>query len=307
MATIIADNPNNSRDLADVLGLESGPSEKPASKRPKTTLKNINDLGSIVGLGPGNETVVSKSTPSSLETVDPRVQSAPMMKRNHHGKDPKMWLLEPAKYPQVLEIFRVVKNSLVRLKKTDNLKVFLITGAEKKVGISTVTYNLGLVLAGDLSDHRVLLVDTNLANPSLHTAFERPLRPGLMDCLDQRLPWQKVVKRSHLPNLDLISIGQFNGRISSPFDLMEFSMFLEEVRRHYHYILLDSEAPFRSSETRIVSLKVDGVLIVVEANKTRWEVVNELKRQLENDGANLVGSFLNKRRFFIPNWVYRFI
>jgi Mrp family chromosome partitioning ATPase len=127
-----------------------------------------------------------------------------------------------------------------------------------------------------------------------------------MEYLFEGLSLPEVIQPSPLPNLDLICIGQYDRQIISPFDSLEFSNFLEETRKHYHFVLLDSAPALRSGQTRNISSKVDGVIVVAEANKTRWQVVAELKRQLESDEARLVGSFLNKRRFVIPKWVYRF-
>jgi Mrp family chromosome partitioning ATPase len=82
---------------------------------------------------------------------------------------------------------------------------------------------------------------------------------------------------------------------------------LSEARDRYDLILLDSAPLLMSSQTRIISTRTDGVIIVAEANGTRWEVLREIKRQLEADHAKIVGGILNKRRFVIPRWAYRFI
>jgi len=50
---------------------------------------------------------------------------------------------------------------------------------------------------------------------------------------------------------------------------------------------------------------VDGVVVVVEAEKTRWQVVENLKQKIENRGGNILGIVFNKRRFYIPDSIYR--
>jgi len=50
---------------------------------------------------------------------------------------------------------------------------------------------------------------------------------------------------------------------------------------------------------------VDGVVLVVEAEKTRWQVVESLKEKIENSGGNILGMVFNKRRFYIPENIYR--
>lgn len=50
--------------------------------------------------------------------------------------------------------------------------------------------------------------------------------------------------------------------------------------------------------------KVDGVVLVVESERTRREVALQYKDRLEKSGAHILGVVLNKRRFHIPEWVY---
>jgi len=58
------------------------------------------------------------------------------------------------------------------------------------------------------------------------------------------------------------------------------------------------------SAARLASL-CDGVVLVVEAGSQRWEVVCKAKEQLLKWNANTLGVVLNKRRFPIPEWLYR--
>ncbi len=48
----------------------------------------------------------------------------------------------------------------------------------------------------------------------------------------------------------------------------------------------------------------DGVVLVVEARRLRWEVVSKAKQQLQQWNVNVLGVLLNKRRFPVPDWVY---
>jgi len=311
------------KDLGDLVGLDPAPNqslsdlESSPQELPPEEIEEIEDLASLVGLGPaeksdwpGNEFHPedrrrTMAHPAS-GTHDSRTVHIQKTGRHRSEDAPVLWMLEPQKYPRVLESFRLLENKAVTFKEKGNLKTFLLTGSEEKVGVSTVTFNLGLVMSLTLADQRILLVDANLSNPSLHLAFGRATSPGLMEYLFEGLSLTEIIQPSSLPNLDLICIGQFDNQVISPFDSLEFSNFLKEAKRHYSFILLDSAPALRSGQTRNISSKVDGVIVVVEANRTRWQVVSELKRQLESDEARLIGTFLNKRRFVIPKWVYRF-
>jgi len=223
------------------------------------------------------------------------------------GEKPAMWMFNPQKFPAVLESFRTMKNKIAALKEKDGLNVFLVSGADEGVGTSTVTFNLGLTLSFDFTDQRILIVDANLYNPSLHNAFNLLSEPGLMDFLMGNAGLESVVRNSPYSNLDLITSGKTDSSIKSPFDLEAFKDFVKEMSGRYDFVLFDSSPVLKSSQTRIISSKIHGVIIVAEANRIRWEVMSEIKRQLSIDGAKLVGSFLNRRKFVIPKWAYRFV
>ena len=138
-------------------------------------------------------------------------------------------MAEPQRYPELLESFRTLKAHLLFLGKSHPRMVIQLTGANRHAGVSTTASNLALVLAWDLLDQRILLVDANLANPAVHHAFGLPGEPGLLNYLTEKMDLQKVVHPTLHPNLEVIPIGRAATQVLSPFDLLKFSTFLEEA------------------------------------------------------------------------------
>ena len=227
-------------------------------------------------------------------------------KRIKRGSPP-LWMLHPGNYPLILESFRTFANKIAMVTDTEKLKIFLITGTDAKVGASTVTFNLGLMLGWEMPDRRILVVDTNIDRPSLHLSFNCPYDINLMDYLVGKSLLSDIIQKTSLSNLDIIPFHSTDNDILSPFFLQSFAQFLNEIREYYDIILFDSAPILGSSHTKIVAAKVDGVILVAEANATRFEVLEESVRQLNEAGASLLGSFLNKRRYVIPKWLYRHI
>jgi succinoglycan biosynthesis transport protein ExoP len=217
-----------------------------------------------------------------------------------------LWMAEPQRYPGLLDSFRNLKNYLHSQEESSSLKVVQFTGADRNAGTSTMACNLALVLAWDLSDHRILLVDANLANPSLHRALGVAGEPGLLNYLTGDLTLQQVVQPYLRPNLGVISVGKTAGQVLSPFDLLKLDTFLKEVQHNYDYVVVDSAPILRSSDSFSLSGKVDGVIFVAEANHTRYEVINDMESRLAGN-ARLAGIVLNKRRFVIPKGLYNYI
>lgn len=81
--------------------------------------------------------------------------------------------------------------------------------------------------------------------------------------------------------------------------------FWNSLREKYDLVLIDSAPSSVSPDGIEISRGVDGVVMVVEAEKTRWQVVENLKQKIEDRGGNILGIVFNKRRFYIPDSIYR--
>ena len=215
-------------------------------------------------------------------------------------------MAEPQRYPGILESFRPLKAHLQFLAKSHQPMVIQLTGANRHTGASTTASNLALVLAWDLVDHRILLVDGNLADPSAHQTFGLSREPGLLNYLTEEMDLQQVVQPTMRPNLEVITIGKPATQVLSPFDLLKFATFLEEVRTRYDFVLFDSAPILGSSDSLTISTKVDGVILVAEANHTRYETIISIENHLQGS-AKVLGIVLNKRRFVIPKVLYNII
>jgi polysaccharide biosynthesis transport protein len=217
-----------------------------------------------------------------------------------------LWMAEPQRYPELFESFRTLKVHLQFLAKSHQPMVIQLTGANRHNGSTTTAVNLALVLAWDLIDHRILMVDANLADPSVHQAFGLSREPGLLNYLTEELDLQQVVQPTTRPNLEVIAIGKPATQVLSPFDLLKFATFLEEVRSRYNFVLFDSAPIQRSSDSLTISTKVDGAILVTEANHTRYETIISIENYLHGN-AKVLGIVLNKRRFVIPKVLYNII
>ncbi len=77
------------------------------------------------------------------------------------------------------------------------------------------------------------------------------------------------------------------------------------LRESYDRVLIDSPSATVSPQGLMVSKEVDGVVLVMAAEATRWPVVEHVKQNLERSGGRVLGLVLNKRQYHIPAWVYR--
>ena len=79
------------------------------------------------------------------------------------------------------------------------------------------------------------------------------------------------------------------------------------LKQRYDLVVIDSPPVAGAVEGLAIARHVDGVLLVVEAESTRWSTVNRVKDRLSKSGANILGVVLNKRRYYIPPFIYKLL
>jgi len=183
-------------------------------------------------------------------------------------------------------------------------QVLAITGSHHNEGASSVAANLARALARP-GDGQVLLVDANFQHPSIHQIFESRLSPGLSDILTNGQNIDGVVVPSPVQNLHILSAGTINGNLSEIFDSEKFTSLLDSIKKDYRYVVIDLPAVNEASWALRLARLCDGVGLVVEAERSRWEVAQRTKELLEQSKAKIIGVIINKRRFYIPRWLYQ--
>jgi Mrp family chromosome partitioning ATPase len=142
----------------------------------------------------------------------------------------------------------------------------------------------------------------------IHRIFDVNLSPGLADILSAQQNHTSIIQSSPAASLDLLSAGQ--GGVSSKTQQFESKTFMEMLsywKKEYSFVVFDTSPVWDESHTVRLARVADGVIMVVEAEGTRWEVAQRAKKRLADGGANLIGGILNKRRFYVPTWLYKTI
>ena len=202
-----------------------------------------------------------------------------------------------------LDRYQEVKIKLITRFPEESIKTILFTGTAHGNGTSTTAVSFATTLARDCHLN-VLLMDVNLRCPSLHDVFNIEPNHGLSNLLTEKkeLPFFKKVGHG---DLYVIPSG---GKHSGPLTLFEskrFDDFLKKVREDFAYVILDAPPVNSYSEPRVIGTKVDGVILVIESGKTRKQVAIKAKQELEEAGAKVLGVILNRRKHYIPEWIYK--
>lgn len=79
----------------------------------------------------------------------------------------------------------------------------------------------------------------------------------------------------------------------------------QTLRTQYDEIVLDLPTPEVSRIGLATAMACDGVVVVLEADKTRAPVIESLVSSLRAVKVPILGTVFNKRRFYLPKWLYR--
>jgi protein-tyrosine kinase len=184
------------------------------------------------------------------------------------------------------------------------LKTILVTGTAHGGGTSTTAVNLATSLSEGPS-HSVLLVDANLRTPGLHRFFKTDAFTGMSELLDVRGEKSFGFKKVGENELYLFPCGVKRTKSDGYFESVRFAQFLNNVRNSFDYVIFDSAPITGFPDTQTLCSKVDGVILVITYDRTRRQVALRAKKELEEAGANILGVIINRRKYYIPDWIYR--
>jgi capsular exopolysaccharide synthesis family protein len=169
-------------------------------------------------------------------------------------------------------------------------------------GTTTIATIFASILARNTKS-RVLLVDGNIRTPSLNHIFALGNNPGLFDLVFDDAEMDNVIRKTHLSNLSVIIGGHMNSYGSYVFDYEFMNNLVGKLKENYNYIIFDSAPVNIYGDPAILAPQLDGIVLVVQAEKTKIEEVQRAKRQLERVDGKILGVVLNRKKSHVPNFI----
>lgn len=150
----------------------------------------------------------------------------------------------------------------------------------------------------------VVLLDADLHHPGQMSALGLNPAHGW----EEAVSGEVKIKEALCSIKDLsLHVGQVsvNRYSAAPFfSLPGLESFFAALRQEHDLILIDCPPVSASSDGLALAEKVDGIVLVAEAEKTRREVVEKVSDTIAQHGGKLLGVALNKRRLYIPKFIY---
>ena len=198
------------------------------------------------------------------------------------------------------EAFRSLRSNVEYLALSKKHKVIIVTSFLEGEGKSVVAGNLALSLAKGYK--KVLLIDFNMRRPSLHRKFNLSSINGISDYLTNRASFCDIVEK-YTENLYIISAGIGADNPSEILSSNEVDLFLNNVKNEVDYVIIDTPPLKTSVDAQILSMKSDGVILVVNSNKTKSEELAEAIDKINKVDGKILGIVMNdvkekKRKIF---------
>jgi len=204
----------------------------------------------------------------------------------------------------LVEDFRIIKRPLIKRAfeqrgpgdKPGNL--IMITSSLPGEGKTYCAINLAMSIAMEL-DHTVLLVDADVARPSVLRVLGLPAQRGLMDILlDDKTDLADVMLRTNVDTLSILPAGTSSPRATELLASQTMSSFVAEIANRYpdRIVIFDSPPLLLTSEAHVLASLMGQIVLVVESETTTQHAVKESLRQLE--GCSNVNLIYNKTREF---------
>jgi protein-tyrosine kinase len=186
------------------------------------------------------------------------------------------------------------------------LQTVMIVSCRAGTGSTTTASLLARTLA-EGKNFRVLIIDGNFRTSSLNRAFKVKNNGGFTEIISAGAPFEAHIQPTDRQNLFVLTTGQISLLPSEIFEGEAIDLLLAELRKKFDFIIFDAAPVIEFPDSYALAPKVDGIIMVVEAEKTSIEDAQRAKRNLEQAGGRLLGVVLNRKRNYLPGFLQRLL
>lgn len=201
-----------------------------------------------------------------------------------------MFVMETKPKSMEAEAYRSLRSNIEYSAFDKEYKVIVVTSSVPSEGKSITAGNLALALAQ--SDKKVLLVDCDIRRPSIHKKFKISNVLGISDLLLDKGTMESVAT-NYIDNLTIITSGKIPPNPAEMLASKVMTQFLQEMRDHFDYIILDTPPLQAVTDAQILATKADGVLLVVRSNSTKKDDVEDAVDLINKVNGKIIGTVLN--------------
>jgi capsular exopolysaccharide synthesis family protein len=199
-----------------------------------------------------------------------------------------------------------LRNSIDSEMRDKGTRVIMFTSALPGEGKSTIAVFLARMMAVNEME-KIAIVDCAVRNPQIHKFFGINNQKGIIDYLSGEASFSDIIHTIDGGILDVVTVGVARDAniVQSLFRSDRMNTYISEMAENYDYVLVDSSSILNAPETPILSSQMDGIILVVQAGKTKREVIRRAMLDTNKQGGKFIGSVLNRKKYYIPEFIYK--
>lgn len=189
------------------------------------------------------------------------------------------------------EMYKTLLSALSRPTVRGANQVILITSAVANEGKTTAS--VGLAVSAAQLGKRVLLIDADQRRRGVSRALTPDASSGLRNVLLDALPWRSAIDQTAIAGVDILPAIEVSEHEVDIFAGQAFASLLDQVRKSYDLILIDTAPVLPVADTRLIARFADSVMVVCRWRKTSRRAVARTLDALGQSEAFIAGVVLN--------------
>lgn len=242
-------------------------------------LEKANKLRETTSVRDG-EVNARRTKPENIKKVSPRVIN---------NRD-LITIVDPES--PIVEEYRKLKSMVLRETKADFLNTIMITSAMDNEGKTLTAINLAVTLAQEI-DHSILLVDSDLRQPTMHQYLGVDCKLGLSDYLTSDIDLSEILVKTGIGNLVLLPAGR---PVNNPVELLsskKMEALIKEIKQRYmdRYVIIDTPPIVAFAEGMALGSFVDGIVFVIQEGRAPVKTIEDALNMIKD--FNILGVVYN--------------
>jgi Mrp family chromosome partitioning ATPase len=185
---------------------------------------------------------------------------------------------------------------------TQKNKVIQFMSTDEEQGTSTIVFELARVAALKYSKS-VLLLDADLRKLDQQLIFNITLEHSLEETIRAGDPVDKALYQIANSSFYLSRLFRDSDSVRQFLDPSGIDDILEKLRTRFDFIFIDSPPQDVFSIGLATSTSVNGVVLVLDAEKTCLDEAKNITDKITNNGGKVLGVVVNKQRNYIPEFI----
>ena len=189
------------------------------------------------------------------------------------------------------ESYRSLRTNLQFMSQKKLGNVVLVTSSIQSEGKSTTAANLGAIF--NMAGLKTLVINLDLRKPALHNYFDVSNTLGMSAYLSGKANANEIIMNTAYPDLDIIPSGPIPPNPSELILSEKLEVLIDELKTHYHYIIIDSAPLALVTDTMQLIRYADMNLVLVRAEYSIKPMITDLNKLVKEHTIEHVGIVMN--------------